>query len=340
MAIYIGRCIASTQHGQRMTLQMPCSGAGECKIDMRVSVCRELPLGPLRGALGGDMSCKVDGDPEDACVLTMASPWCHDDQLFFKQKIAWLESDGFAIETKLMQHAAWKTLTPLLDKAQDVGCLAMVGCGHRFSGLPLLYLFMCNGFKCPVCRFGGNKQVDIAAIPAPVGICAHTWTALCVIAQVVRSRDSLEHKEDEMRMSIQLARQAISAVYASLPWVMRFVLYKESAPGMGSAPFAEVPMRLCVDKESVQAQGEDWSNRIQMRAGARALIVPSCVCTVSVLFVLVLSLPEIKTDYFNGSQCIWMQARCKHQIPSIPHQTHVIMALMAQNSGLCCTNAK
>ena len=56
---------------------------------------------------------------------------------------------------------------------------------------------------------------------------------------------------------------------------MRFVLYKESAPGIGSVPFAQVPMRLCVDKESVQAQGGDWSNRIQMRAGARALTVSS-----------------------------------------------------------------
>jgi len=184
----------------------------------------------------------------------MASPWSHDDKIFLTGKKELLENDALAVATKLLDKEAWKKLPILVEQMQNVGCLCVTGCGYSFSGLPLLYTFMTSGFKCPICRFGGNAQIDIAAAP-PQNFCAIVWEAMCVLSNVVRKRDMLEKNNDESLVvtQMQMARHQIRDVYQSLPWVVRFVLYKESNLGMANAPFAQITRQMKVGRAAPAA---------------------------------------------------------------------------------------
>jgi len=202
---------------------------------------------------------------DDNCALTLSSCWHHDDGKFMRSKVQLLEKDAYAVATKLMATENWTDLLQIIQNTRDVGCLRVVGCGHRFSGLPLLYTFMTTGFKCPICRFGGNAEIDITA-PTPSALCPNMWTTMCLLANVVRKRDVLEKNNEERMLSVQISRQAIAVVYHSMPWVILFVLYKESTPTMASTPYAQIPIRMTVDTSS-SAQSSAQPGCIHLSAG-------------------------------------------------------------------------
>jgi len=187
--------------------------------------------------------------------------------MFLTSKIALLEEDVHAVATKLLHTEAWKALPNLVQKMQAVGCLSITGCGHKFSGLPLLYICMTTGFKCPICRYGSNAEIDITA-PPPDHLCAKVWEAMCVLCNVMLVRDRLERQEQERFAAMQAARQSISVIYVSLPWMLRFVLYKDPNPGMSSVPFAQIPIKMCIDRTTaVQSRNGQLPDTINLTAG-------------------------------------------------------------------------
>jgi len=216
------------------------------------------------------LSAETDGRKEDdeECVLTMASRFSHDDKLFLRSKISMLESDEYANATKILTTAGWHVLPLIIEKIQDVGCLQVTACGHCFSGLPLLYTIMSSGFKCPICRCGGNAKIDLSA-NVPEGMCANLWTVLSVVCDAVRKRDKMERNHDVHFSTLQIARQTITVVYQNLPWVVRFVLYKEAHPGMTSEPFAQIAMKMKIDRSVLESRPDVWPDMLQLSAGVR-----------------------------------------------------------------------
>ena len=208
-----------------MTFRLPCADAS---VDTRLQVLTH------------------DTDEEDDCALTLASCWEHDDGQFMHSKMQLLANDVFAVATNLMQTESWKKLPSSILRMRQTGCLCVMGCGHKFSGVPLLYALTTVGFKCPICRFGGNATVDIQA-PAPVSLCVDTWHVMCTLANVVRKRDKLEKYNEQRMLAIEMSRHSISVVYESMPWFIVFVLYKESKPTMSSTPYAQIPIKMTVE---------------------------------------------------------------------------------------------
>jgi len=214
-----------------MTFRLPCTDA---------SVNTQLRVLPCPGRLHNAAQSE-----DDDCALTLASCWEHDDREFMRNKILLLTSDVFAVGTNLMRTESWKNIPASIMRMRDTGCLCVMGCGHKFSGVPLLYTFMTMGFKCPICRFGGNATIDIEA-PPPPSLCAETWKVMCYLANVVRKRDKLEKYNEERRLAMQMSRQNISLIYQSMPWFIVFALYKENKPTMSSTPYAHILIRMTV----------------------------------------------------------------------------------------------
>ena len=63
----------------------------------------------------------------------------HDDNSFLRDQIALLERDVYAKATKLFALSLWKMLPGMIEDLQDIGCLRVARCGHKFSSMPLLY---------------------------------------------------------------------------------------------------------------------------------------------------------------------------------------------------------
>lgn len=207
-------------------------------------------------------------DMDQTCVLTMENCWEHDDKSFFRDQIALLERDVYAKATKLLVLSSWKKLSALVEKLPNIGCLRVAGCGHKFSGIPLLYNMMASGFKCPICRFGGNADINLDA-KVQGDFPLKLWEILCVLCKVVRKRNLIEMNHEAHFSTLQLARQTITVVYQSMPWVVRFVLYKEKNPTMNSLPCAEIPMQMTMDHAALQNRQGVWPDDIVLSVGAR-----------------------------------------------------------------------
>ena len=207
-------------------------------------------------------------DDEEPCALTMGNCWDHDDKTFFREHIVRLEADVFAKATKLLALASWKKLPGMVDELEDIGCLRVAGCGHKFSGTPLLYTMMTNGFKCPICRYGGSAKINLGEMVEgdfPPGL----WDVLCVLCTVVRRRDIIERNHQAHFSTLQLARQTITTVYRTMPWIVRFVLYNEASPAMHSIPFAQIPLKMEMDRTALEARQGIWPDDIVLNARAR-----------------------------------------------------------------------
>jgi len=79
----------------------------------------------------------------------------------------------------------------------------------------------------------------------------------------------IERNHETHFSTMQLACQTITVVYQTMPWVVRFVLYKEHTPSMNSVPFAQIPLKMAVDRAALQARQGVWPDDIVLSAGAR-----------------------------------------------------------------------
>lgn len=243
----------------------------------------------------------LPNEHDDDCVLTLSSCWEHDDKGFMLSKMQLLEKDTLVSTTKLLQCESWTTLPDLIEQMQDVGCLSVTGCGHKFSGLSLLYIFMTTGFKCLICRYGDNAKVDITVTPPKV-LCTKVWEAMCV----ERKRDMLEKLNHERFVAMQMARQTISVVYVSLPWMLRFVLYKDPHPGVASAPFAQIPIKMSIDRNTaLQSRQGQLPDTINLTAG---------MCQSADFENLVYSIISEKTMPITHTVCTIQPTSCIYMI--------------------------
>jgi hypothetical protein len=44
-------------------------------------------------------------------------------------------------------------------------CIAKLPCGHRFSALGVLYSMAISSLRCPCCRFGFDKKINLTCLP-------------------------------------------------------------------------------------------------------------------------------------------------------------------------------
>ena len=316
-----------------MIFSLPCL---DTLADTRLSVCEKpMTTGAALSASKSSLSTTqttTDVDDESSnevveCVLTMANCWAHDDKAFLRSKINMLEGDVYAKATKVMNTSAWKLLHTVIDKTKDVGCLKVTKCGHQFSGLPLLYAFMTTGFKCPICRCGANVQIDISA-KVPEGMCSKMWMILCVLCDVVRKRDRVERNHDTHFSTLQLARQTITVVYQTLPWVVRFVLYKDANPGMDSEPFAQIPIRMTIDRSVLHSRQGVWPDDIVLSAGvrgssARSLTAQMRKCA-SFFVEIVIDVETTRHVIFQSNKLVYKRAPLTMETQTCYHTEHTI----------------
>jgi len=276
---------------KEMTFVMTCTDAN-CVIDTRLHSlsspvkARESPNIDQLAALLHTHPAVVQGNLDKihnnwkqeenqaqvVCPLTMTSPWLHDDKNFFHERIEKLQEDKFAMATGLIQNKLWKKLLKLVPKMKDIGCLQITACGHCFAGVPLLYAFMTTGFKCPICRFGGNAKVEIDPENTPIlpaVVCVNVWRGLCLLAHVVRTRDLLE-KNTGSRVVLQIARQTIANIYENMPWKVRFTMYpKRSSSSTGGAIAQVMMMKVNVMRNPMHANEGVWPEMVSMHANMR-----------------------------------------------------------------------
>ena len=187
----------------------------------------------------------------DHCALTMSSPWDHDDRAFFNENIRRLEQQ-FALAGLLFvngqnERNRWGDLCAAVKSLPNIGCVRISGCGHSFCAVPLIYTFMTSGFKCPICRFGGNQAVDLSA-ECPANFACATWECLCVLAHFSRKHDVhlRQVEENTLHSQLQVINNTFSTIYYNMPWVMRFMLYDEAIPDNNCRPFKAIYIRMYV----------------------------------------------------------------------------------------------
>jgi len=204
----------------------------------------------------------------DNCALTMSSPWNHDDREFFNENIRRLVQQ-FALAGLLFvqgqnERNRWGDLCAAVGSLPNIGCVSICGCGHSFCAVPLIYTFMTSGFKCPICRFGGNQAVDLYA-ECPENFASATWECLCVLAHFSRKLDVhlRQVEENTLHSQVQLINNTFSTIYYKMPWVMRFMLYDEVTPDKHSRPFKAIYTRMYV-KNVVDVRNAPFVSMLEM----------------------------------------------------------------------------
>lgn len=142
-------------------------------------------------ALTFDDTC-VEGD---TCVLTMESVVLADTsaaaQMYVKQEP--LPEDKR--EALLTEAKALPQLKPIRIKA----------CWHVFSAMELLVLVSTRGFRCPVCRHGSGREVQLEhAMGHFRDFPREVWRFLCELASVTRARLKLEAEREAEREMAEL----------------------------------------------------------------------------------------------------------------------------------------
>lgn len=189
----------------------------------------------LPGLQAGDA---IDTQPELAgrvhvCPLTLYDAAECDSAAFLQEMMLLAEAAGtwrsVRARALLDTHAArWPARLPPVR---------IEACGHVFAALPLLYLVMDGGFRCPMCRGGSHGAVSLqrAALPwLPPGL----WELLCLLCTEARRRTAqAAQAEDEavareMQAAAPAARALLfSEVLQELSIRAIFSIYRSGAHG-------------------------------------------------------------------------------------------------------------
>ena len=150
----------------------------------------------------------------DTCVLTMESVVLGDTsataQMYVKQE----QLPEGKREEMLTEAKALPQLKPIRIKA----------CSHVFSAMELLVLVSTRGFRCPVCRHGSGREVQLEhAMGHFRDFPREVWRFLCELASVTRARLKLEsereaeHEMAELRVhELNVVRQLPALTLAQL----------------------------------------------------------------------------------------------------------------------------
>jgi len=116
-----------------------------------------------------------------------------------------------------------------LDISDAPTCIRLAGCGHVFSGVPLLYELITRIFRCPLCRQGSAQVVDIShpcKIPDNVNPCL--WRLLCFLARRARQLAQREQRNSSgLQISSQLSEHGPPGITFL---VVEFEVFASSTP--------------------------------------------------------------------------------------------------------------
>jgi len=142
-------------------------------------------------ALTFDSTC-VDGD---MCVLTMESVVLADTRAAAQMYVKQEQLPGDKKEELLTEARALPQLKPIRIKA----------CSHVFSAMELLVLVSTRGFRCPVCRHGSGREVQLGHTMGHFrDFPREVWRFLCELASVTRARLWLEAEREAEREMAEL----------------------------------------------------------------------------------------------------------------------------------------
>jgi len=93
-----------------------------------------------------------------------------------------------------------------------MGVARLRECGHSFSALPLIYLFMCGKARCPMCRCGSDREVRLTARGGP-SLPHAMWLFLCLLCgdAKVRDRAAIAHEQD-LQMQAFLSAEGLQVL--------------------------------------------------------------------------------------------------------------------------------
>lgn len=140
-------------------------------------------------ALFFDDTC-VEGD---SCVLTMESVLLADTSATAQMYVTQEQLPEDKREELLTMARAIPQLKPIRIKA----------CSHVFSAMELLMMVVTRGFRCPVCRHGSGREVELAhKMGHTREFPCEAWKFLCELGGVTRARLKLEaEREAEQEMA-------------------------------------------------------------------------------------------------------------------------------------------
>ena len=177
-------------------------------------------------------SCKID---DNICVLTMENVNLCDDVSYLSD-----------IVKNIKNMSITNYLHEISSEIKNIGSIKIIKCGHHFSGVPILYEFMTKKFKCPICRFGSEKEIDLKE-NRPSTIAPNMWTLLCKIAEITRENDKKQRLEEEEAMVEQISLTTVIAMYEILPWDVSFSIYRNENPLIHERPYAIMSVGMRYD---------------------------------------------------------------------------------------------
>ena len=126
------------------------------------------------------------------CTLTLCGMLSCDVKNFFQERLETSQSHSthtipfFETQEEHLFRAVTQDLQDL-DVANVPKCIRLSGCGHVFSGAPLLYELIVNSFRCPLCRHGSNQNINILHPgTVPNNMDPHLWRILCFLGRRAR----------------------------------------------------------------------------------------------------------------------------------------------------------
>ena len=124
--------------------------------------------------------------------------------------------------------------------------------------MPLIYNLVTTCFKCPVCRGGSNKVVDIESSKTPHNIETRIWSLLCALAKIYRKQIKLEEDEVNRDLVLDVSQQTIASLRSHVTWTIMFFL--ESRASVDNRPRANmrnpcaviaVRLRQCSERDNI-----------------------------------------------------------------------------------------
>ena len=163
-------------------------------------------------------------DKNENCPLTMEGIGeCNPDT--FLQDI---------LKTELVNHPELDNERKLLllrriKKVKKCSVAEFKECKHSFSAMPLIYNLVTTSFKCPVCRGGSNKVVDIESNKTPNSVDPDIWSLLCEMAKIYRKQDKIEEEQQNRDVMLDLSQQTIVSLRSHVTWTIMFFLESQSS---------------------------------------------------------------------------------------------------------------
>lgn len=146
------------------------------------------------------------------CPLTMY-PVGQFDGAAFLEEMHTLNVQKRSLLAKTQYHASVENVIANGLDCGNMGMATIRGCGHQFAALPLLYNIMSRELRCPICRGGSNKEVNVTQPCA--GVSREIWSLLCIICAETKERYKQETIDEEQTL-LRLEHAGVDGTFDDL----------------------------------------------------------------------------------------------------------------------------